>query len=156
MILHLNNIKILFILYFVIFSTITEAQILQQDKVAFTYDAAGNRIKRTRIGILEEDPGNPNMRMQNETTIVLSEPKDTILVSAYPNPVSSDLNIYFELLPPKADVTIKVTDYSGREMLNIKQTQTTENLNLEGFATGIYIVNITINNKPKLLKVIKQ
>lgn len=157
MILHLKKIKLIFILSFVIISSVCEAQIIQQDKVEFTYDVAGNRIKRKRLGVAApDDPAGPAFRMQNETTAILNEEKDTIIVTAYPNPVTSNLSVVFELLPPKADVSIKVTDYSGREMLNIKQTQTTENLNLEGFATGIYIVNVTINDKPKLLKVIKQ
>ncbi|MDA3823496.1 MAG: glycosyl hydrolase [Bacteroidales bacterium] len=73
---------------------------------------------------------------------------DGLDISVYPNPVSEILHIEWRDLRSS-----KVFDMSGRQLLNSSEKE----LNLRGFSSGIYILELTgIRNEHVQLKIIKK
>ena len=73
-------------------------------------------------------------------------------VKIYPNPVTSVLNIQ---LPGVLVINnITVTDVTGKKVIN--QYNTDKQVNVQGFAAGMYIIQITSGNQKFVQKFIKQ
>ncbi|MEM6782474.1 MAG: 5'-nucleotidase C-terminal domain-containing protein [Bacteroidota bacterium] len=72
------------------------------------------------------------------------------LVGAYPNPFSSDTQIAFDL-PQRADVTVRVYDILGREVVSMSQQDLapgfgqTLRLDGRGLASGLYVYRLQAN-----------
>jgi len=81
---------------------------------------------------------------------VCTDDKDTILVSAIPNPFTA----YFDLrviLPKKGDITIKLTSISGNTILQInkhvEETSFVYRIQNQNLQKGIYILTVYLNGK---------
>lgn len=77
-----------------------------------------------------------------------------------PNPVHAQLSIDYDLTE-NATISFVVCDNLGKAKIIIPSTNKvaghyTESMNLDGFLTGIYPLNVTVNNMVKTLKVIKR
>jgi hypothetical protein len=77
---------------------------------------------------------------------IVEEAKDNLTL--YPNPTNGMIN----LKGLKGDETIRVLDYSGRILMEIKNS--TE-IDLSAFSTGIYVVQITDEMQTQSFKVVK-
>lgn len=71
-------------------------------------------------------------------------------VSNYPNPFTTNTTIQFELLRP-ADVTLKVYDYLGRELLTpvdeyASAGKHSVNLDASSFSSGVYLYRICVDD----------
>lgn len=94
-------------------------------------------------------------------TVGLDEIKpQNINLSCYPNPTNSKVNIEY-VLDYESDVTINIFDNFGRQIQNIIKLKDswgkhTNQINTSKFATGIYFVQILINEKPYSTKFIKE
>jgi hypothetical protein len=74
------------------------------------------------------------------------------LIRTFPNPVVDQFLI--DSHEPLADV--KITDLSGRLLLQVTAPESREAISLKGFAVGIYLVKIeTRNGRSQVIKVIK-
>lgn len=78
-----------------------------------------------------------------------------IEIKAYPNPTSGKLTIK---LPESGTANITVTDVTGKQVMN--SSITVENgkstLNTDQLDNGMYLLNVTINNKVAQLQFVKQ
>ncbi|WAC12761.1 T9SS type A sorting domain-containing protein [Dyadobacter pollutisoli] len=75
------------------------------------------------------------------------------LISAYPNPVVDKLRIgaNVEL------VSLKVTDLSGRSLLELSRPKPGQEFSLKNYAAGTYLVQIkTADGKSQIVKIVKQ
>ncbi len=72
--------------------------------------------------------------------------------SFYPNPVSNELNISSKIEMEQ----IEVFDILGRKVLESKPNNTQANLKMEGFSSGLYIVNVTSEGKTASFKIVKE
>lgn len=80
---------------------------------------------------------------------VLVYPMNVQLVSVYPNPTTD--NLFFEL-PYKQDVSYKITDFSGKEILTGISRGIVD---VQSLANGVYYIQILFNNTNLVTKFIK-
>ena len=75
------------------------------------------------------------------------------MIRAYPNPVTDKL-----LIGSKEVITsIKVTDLTGRSLLELSNPKPDQEFNLKSYPAGIYLIKVeTANGKTQALKIIKQ
>ncbi|MBP9796021.1 MAG: DUF1939 domain-containing protein, partial [Chitinophagales bacterium] len=72
----------------------------------------------------------------------------------YPNPAGDEI----EFLIPQlisGDITLEITDISGKLILRDKRPATTNNINISTFSPGTYIIKIIHNNSIYISKFIK-
>ena len=71
---------------------------------------------------------------------------------AYPNPVKDVLNLSYS-----SEITsVKVINLLGQEVISKKVNNTTSQIDMTNLSAGAYIVNITVDDVVKTIKVIKQ
>ncbi|WP_339889030.1 fibronectin type III domain-containing protein [uncultured Flavobacterium sp.] len=71
---------------------------------------------------------------------------------AYPNPVKDVLNLSYS-----SEITsVKVINLLGQEVISRKVNNTTSQIDMTSLTAGAYIVNVTIGDAVKTIKVIKQ
>ena len=79
-------------------------------------------------------------------------------VTIFPNPTSRDATLSYTLPDETAFMDIVIIDEQGREMMQTKVTHPsrigTYNLNLNGYASGIYFVKIVANGFSETKKLI--
>ena len=82
-----------------------------------------------------------------------------VQTTVYPNPVVDYLNLHFNEMAGQ-DFEVRLYDPHGRQVLDKKLLNSSENetLNLSAYGTGIYILTIveSDSNKSKSFKIIKQ
>jgi hypothetical protein len=83
-------------------------------------------------------------------------------IDIYPNPTSNDINLRFNLVEEKNNVTIKIVNFNGQALSTIfngikEKGNHTLNYSMISFASGVYFVVISINNVDIVShKIIKQ
>jgi hypothetical protein len=74
-------------------------------------------------------------------------------LSAYPNPTNGEFTIELNNGLPKV---IEVMDLTGRVVKTIRTASDVSQVNLDGFAAGLYYVKVSSNNASETLKIVKQ
>lgn len=131
----------------------------QQEKIKFTYDAAGNQTKRAYC---------INCTSKNGNTIKdFSEIKDKELlkffpndvISYYPNPVKEELFLKWELTENKKVASIAIFSMSGTLVLsyeNLTNTNT-QTIPFYNVPEGIYTVILSYSDgDQKTIKIVKK
>jgi len=97
-----------------------------------------------------------NVQFRNNTYVGLEENKLANDFRFYPNPADKNLNIEFELAA-EAEVSIKVLDITGREVLSLA-TETlsngnhTQSISVESLPAGSYFVELSIDGNVSVEK----
>jgi hypothetical protein len=120
------------------------AQELSACKIAYSYDAAGNRIKRA---FYCDNPPDP----RGET----GQPDGGVTTTLNPNPTQGPVTGYFS--EPVSSGTVDVSSMSGTHLMTIgidKPTRTFS-LNLSALSPGSYIVTVRLRNQVSSFTVIK-
>lgn len=147
-------------------SSRTYSQISSQPHIIFSYDDAGNRIKRQYVlddlsAIARHSEGVPdevfetkksNTRKSNPNEI---KPDSSISVMISPNPATEFINVNIDR---KIDVKsiITVFDVSGKLISSVENTSGIENIDLQPLNVGIYYVRVINGEKQVLYKLIKK
>jgi len=132
---------------FILLSGITFAQ----NEVAYTYDDAGNRIKREGTGSgLIIQPNNsefPAMEDIEESGVALE---------AHPNPTSKNTKVTVLLNPEtiseehktaiESGVSMQLLDMSGKVLKTQEGTSLEQTFNLQGLSKGVYFVKVFTKN----------
>jgi hypothetical protein len=79
--------------------------------------------------------------------------KSLLNLNAYPNPTNGEFTLE---LNNGLSKTIEVADLTGRIIKTIKTASDVTNVNLDGFASGLYYVKVSSNNTSETLKIVKQ
>lgn len=84
---------------------------------------------------------------------------DKDFLEVYPNPTSSKVNLVFTLKENQKQVLVKVYNVNSQlvkelQLSNFKIGRQSIELNLSGFSSGIYFVNLQMNNKSLISKVV--
>lgn len=124
----------------------------QQLTYEFDYDHAGNRIRRTVIIINHKDagqndkdePGSPLIDMMNGGAAM----------AIFPNPTKE--SVRFELSGSDRIGDYVLSDISGRVVTRGRCEDPSLTLDLSRQKDGIYLLEILIDKKPHVYKVIKQ
>ncbi len=131
----------------------------QQDKILFSYDAAGNQIKRQLCIGCSPTAGKVIQDVTNlkEEDLQKFFPEDDI--SYYPNPVKEQLYLKWELKDSYKVSSIQLYSLSGQLIKNISSL---ENKNdyvfaFQEYPQGIYnLIFIYENSLQKSIKIIKE
>jgi Secretion system C-terminal sorting domain len=146
------------------FAVISKAAIvdpppLPPNAISFSYDNAGNQIRRTMIYIAPPLP-----RKANSVATPITEDKllPTDLyeeIKYYPNPVKSELFVKWSEIDNNDLLTIELYDLNGRLMRSLPNQSNQENatIDFESYPTGYYnLMLLYKTGEPKSLKIVKQ
>ena len=131
-----------------------------QDKITFTYDSAGNQIKRELcLGCTSKTSNaipKEIMALKEEDLLKFS-PEDAI--SYYPNPVKEELFLKWELVIDKTVSTIYLYGINGQVLKTYDNQGKTNSINIPflNYPTGTYLIVLIYNNgEQKPIKIIKK
>lgn len=132
----------------------------QSDKMTFSYDAAGNQIKRElclqcTTGKLSKTPPKELVALQEED-LQKFFPEDVI--SYYPNPVKEELYIKWELTAQKKVTTIYLFNSSGKQLQSYNGLDQMSNYTIPFliYPQGVYLISLLYNDgDQKTIKIVK-
>lgn len=89
--------------------------------------------------MLWADLSTSSLRKANPENVLSNDDAESILI--YPNPASNSVKIEFtEMHLP---VVARIYDISGKLIMQISITQSSENIDIKGFENGVYIIKFT-------------
>lgn len=141
--------KLLLLLGFVWSALLASGQQLTYE---FTYDNAGNCIRRAVIYVVEAKGGENDLVKSDRPLTDIMSNGETIVI--YPNPTYGDIR--FELSGNQTIEKYSIFDASGKLINNGNCDNSTLTMDLSKHAKGIYLIELMIENKTFLYKVIKQ
>lgn len=118
--------------------------------VKYTYDNAGNRVKREIVmdtKALQQEEG----AMEHYSDI-LSE--RTIRI--YPNPTSGRLKIEIGGYDNSDQCFFRIFNVSGQQVFSIHATSSWTEVDISSQPNGIYILHISLNDKETTWKIVKK
>lgn len=133
-----------------------------QNKIVFSYDTAGNQIKRE---ICINCPAGTGRLKDEDLAEKDIEAKDFMKsddlegISYYPNPVKEELYVRWPLEDNKYITTISVYNINGQKLKNFTEQKNTitETIRFSEYPQGIYTILLDYNNgEQKTLKIIKK
>ncbi len=153
--------QIIAILFWILAAQITIAQTTQGNCVIkFTYDAAGNRIKRVEScgGLIqkasEADLSNPPANEESNNESIAQEPNDDLAIAVlFPNQTSATCIV--SLNKEITNATLALYDNQGKQVHYERVNGKDIPLNLSGFSAGTYIVIVSTENKTVHKTVVK-
>jgi hypothetical protein len=133
----------------------------QSNKITFSYDSAGNQIKRELcLSCLTDKSANTPPKKQiialEEEDLQKFFPEDVI--SYYPNPVKEELYLKWELTEQKTVSTIYLFSSSGQQLQAYNGLDQMSNYTIPflNYPQGIYLVNLVYNDgESKTIKIVK-
>ena len=138
------------ILLIVSFLCITSMQLSAQ-QYTYIYDAAGNR---TKVTLLKSSQAEPNNNETKEAVDVTDEGREFKL---YPNPTKGLVTIECPGLANDTKVTCTIHDANGKFISNAVYTsQQTIRCDLSNVPNGLYIMQIKLQDKQHVLKILKE
>ena len=118
-----------------------------QSQVTFTADGTSTYY------IMVEGYGSNTGIFEMAVTCVLSnEDFDNSNFTAYPNPVKDVLNVSYT----SEISSIRVINMIGQEVISKNINATSTQVDMSQLSAGTYIVNVTVGDSVKTLKVVKQ
>ena len=154
--LNLINISIMNIRLLIICLLLSFAGKAQQ--LTFKYDGAGNQIKREILFDSGRNSKTPAKEIADltEQDLLRFSPQDNL--SYYPNPVSEELYLKWQLENNIKVVSIEVSTINGQLIKSFKKTENdNQTIPFQEFSAGIYFVNLNYSNgDKKSIKIIKK
>jgi len=97
-------------------------------------------------------------RINDVSLIGVQEASNINFFSAYPNPVSSQLNLSYGL-PVNSNVTVELIDIAGRTVataVNARQNagEYRASIAVDGLSAGLYFARLTVNGQTEISKII--
>lgn len=121
--------------------------LLGQNTVKYTYDASGNRVKR-EIVLTKSTVATRSDFFTEELA------KRTIKI--YPNPTEGQLKVEVSDFEECKSVGLTVVNMQGQIVLKKKMSSATDDLDMSGEASGLYILQINIDGENSSWKIIKK
>ena len=119
-----------------------------QNEVEYTYDDAGNRIKRESNSTTNFVPTNNN----SETTAMEDMEQSGIDLDAHPNPTAENTKVSVLIDPETiseinkasiaSGITMQLADVSGKVIQTRKGASLEQTFDLQGMAKGVYFVKV--------------
>lgn len=124
--------------------------IASAQSVKYSYDNAGNRIKR-EIVMKTKAP----YEEVSTTTEYFSEKLSEKDIRIYPNPTKGRLKIEIVGYENSDRCTLRILNVSGQQILSAHANSPCTELDISSKANGVYILYISLNNKETAWKIIK-
>lgn len=120
-----------------------------QSKVRYSYDNAGNRVKREIVVSTKSVADNSIPEYYSE---MLSE-KD---IRIYPNPTPGHLKVEVAGWDNGDKCTFHIYNSVGQRILSSRATSSYTELDISFCSNGLYILHITLNGKETVWKILKK
>jgi PKD repeat protein len=106
----------------------------------------------TTYAVLGTDPGNPCTAEKQVTITVnpclgISEGQDQLVVTIFPNPSNGLFNVRAEV-----NAALRVYDALGRELINRNVFPGTSEIDLNGYADGLYFAEVISSNSKRVIR----
>lgn len=132
-----------------------------QDRITFSYDAAGNQIQRKlciNCSTSKMTDGKiKEISALEEEDLLKFSPQD--LISYYPNPVKEELYLQWELIEGNYVTSIQLYGLNGQVLQSFSNLEHKNNQNIafQTYPTGMYAVILFYKNgEQKSIKIIKK
>lgn len=148
--INIMDLRLLIICLFLSFSS-------KAQQLTFNYDGAGNQIKR-EITFPSERQKTSSKEIKDLTNNDLLKFSSQENLSYYPNPVSEELYLKWELEKDNKVMSIDVSTINGQLIKSFKKTENgSQTIPFQEFSAGIYFVNLNYSNgDKKTIKIIKK
>ena len=124
-----------------------------QQRVAFSYDAAGNRISRTVITLSRAMRAASDSLEENKVNHTLYACKVTV----YPNPTEGEVNLSVSNGKEDAVSDVAVYDVSGTLLKTLQmEGNTSVSIDLSDYPDGIYLIDFHQEESVSYYKIIKK
>jgi len=140
----------------VLFSGIASG-LFSQNRVQYTYDAAGNRLSglssQLRMAVITDQ------EMEEETDqqeVIYFDKIDLPNIRIYPNPTKGVLRVEIIREAEGNPIHIQLYDMSGKMLINEQNAASFTDLNISDQPAGTYILKIFSDNRTTHWKIIKQ
>lgn len=141
--------NLLLLLITTLFSGFLSAQTVTFE---YTYDAAGNRIKREVILIEEESPEMEQKSAEAENEVI-EEEELAMTIEVFPNPATSYLNVQVsEIEDARYELFSTNGQFVSTGQINQPQTQ----IQLHTLQPGMYLLRVQNKGKVQEFKIIKR
>lgn len=141
--------KIYFCLSLLLFPLLSTAQ----SKIAYTYDAAGNRVKREII--MQAPKAKAKRQTINTERQAFSDMLHEHSVKIYPNPTDGFLKVCISGLKGTDKCSLGIYTTQGAQIMTDDMRTDNFDIDISSQPTGIYLLRITINNSSTTWKIIK-
>ena len=138
---------------FVILLLTTVPSMVKAQNVGYTYDDAGNRIKREIVMNRQQAPKKNTGADKEESYSDMLAQKQ---IKIHPNPTSGLLKI--EVIGINADdqCQLRLFNASGQQIISQQATSTTTSLDISSRPNGIYLLRISMGEEETTWKIIKK
>jgi hypothetical protein len=133
----------------------------QSKKITFTYDGAGNQIKRELCLTCTSKKSNeiPPKEIAAITEDDLEKFTPNDVISYYPNPVREELYLKWELSNDVYVKSLQIFNFTGQVLKNYSQSEreNTQTIPFQSYPSGVYLIVLEYSNgDQKTIKIIKQ
>lgn len=125
---------------------------MAQSRIAYAYDASGNRIKRE---IIMQPPKAKQQTFETEGQ-VFSDMLQEHDVKIYPNPTEGILKVSIFGIKDTDKYSLAIYTMQGARIMLDERQQYNFNVNISNQPAGTYLLRITINNQSTTWKIIKK
>lgn len=125
-----------------------------QGRIEYSYDAAGNRVKReiimpiTKVMAEQQDFSSDNQNFSD----MLSDHS----IKIYPNPTKGALKICVFGLKDTDKCSLEIYTAQGVQIMAEKVNTYNTDINISNHPQGVYLLQITINGKSTIWKIVKK
>ena len=130
--------------------------VFSQNRVQYTYDAAGNRLSglssQLRMAAIVEQE---NEEIDPQET-VYSDKIEQSNIRIYPNPTKGILKIEITRMSEENPIHLQLYDISGRIFVDEPDAAPFTDLNISDQPAGTYILKVSSDNRTTLWKIIKE
>lgn len=123
-----------------------------QDRIGYSYDASGNRIKREII----MQPSKAKQQTFETERQVFSDMLQEHDVKIYPNPTDGILKVRISGIKNTDKCSLAIYTMRGDRVMLDERQQYNFDVNISNQPAGIYLLRITINNQSTTWKIIKK
>lgn len=125
-----------------------------QEKIGYSYDAAGNRIQRTIILQAQAKKANASTAKDVRSLSIDNAMKSTVTI--YPNPTKGQLRVAISKLDNTDKCALSVFTTTGKLVFNKPNAAASTDIDLSNQSNGIYLLKIELNGSQTTWKIIKQ
>lgn len=142
--------KIHLLFYLTLLPTVSFAQ----DRIGYSYDASGNRVKRAIVmPVPKAMAKQQNFSSDNQS---FSDMLRDHSIKIYPNPMKGALKICISGLKGTDKCSLEVYTTLGMQILAKKVESDNIDINISNQPNGVYLLQIVINGRSTTWKIVKQ
>ena len=138
---------------FVILLLTTVPSMVKAQNVGYTYDDAGNRIKREIVMNRQQAPKKNTGADEEESYSDMLAKKQ---IKIHPNPTSGLLKIEVIGLNANDQCQFRLFNASGQQIISQQATSTLTSIDISSRPNGIYLLRISLGEEETTWKIIKK